>query len=155
MPALQSATFSIPLKTAKTSGLGDLGIPSPETAAVKKGKLGEAMQMLDGERIGRRYQNLRATLVKTTEGGVEVGRLVVAFEVFGDDNTPATVPSAVSARLMANGESVGDLQLGAPYLPFASCWYDNHFAAPVDPATCERIDAIELVAAGDEVRLTA
>jgi len=155
MPALQAATFTIPLKASKPVGLADLGIPMADSAAVKKGKLGEAMQMLDGERIGRRYQNLRATLVKTSEGGVEVGRLVVAFEVFGDDNAPAGTPAPVSARLMAGEAVVGDLPLGAPYLPFASCWYDNHFAAAVDPAACERIDAVQFVAGADEVRLTS
>lgn len=152
MPILQAATFTIDLRPAKTNGLGPLGLP-PDSE-VKKGKLAEAMQTLDGsDRIGRRYQNLRATLVRATEGGLPTVKFVLAFEVFGDDNVPLGTPSALSVRLLAGEGAAVELPLGMPFMPFAACWYENHFAVDVPPAAFVAIDRVEVVAAEDEVRM--
>ncbi len=153
MPALNDAAFTIDLKPAKTHGLADLGVPIHETTEVKKGKLIEAMQMLEGDRIGRRYQNLRATLVKASEGGQPSARLVLAFEVFGDDNVPEGAPSTLAARLMAGDQVLAELPLGSPFMPYASCWYENHFAADVPLDTFASIDRLQVVAAAQTVRL--
>jgi hypothetical protein len=152
MPALNAATFDIDLKPAKTHGLADLGVPLDDSTEVKKGKLGEAMQMLDGGKIGRRYQNLKATLLKATEGGQVGAKLVLTFEIFGDDNTTVGAPSAVSARLLAGGQTLAELPLGSPYLPYGSCWYENHFAAHVPLEAFATADRVQLLAAADEVR---
>lgn len=121
MTTLQATTFRIDLKPAKPNGLTELGVPAG--AEVKKGKLSEAMQMLaDGHTVGRRYQNLRATLLKAAEGGQAGVKLVLAFELFGDDNTAVGAPSPIHARLLAGDAVLADLTLGAPFLPYGSCW---------------------------------
>lgn len=153
MTALNAAAFTIDLKPAKTNGLADLGVPIDEGTEVKKGKLTEAMQMLEGERIGRRYQNLRATLLKANEGGQSGARLVLAFEVFGDDNVPQGAPSALAARLMAGEQVLAELPLGSPFMPYASCWYENHFAADVALDAFASADRVQLMAAGQLVRM--
>ena len=153
MAALLPATFKIDLKTAKTNGLAELGVPLAEGTEVKKGKLGEVMQMLDGERIGRRFQNLRATLLKATEGGQPGVKLVLAFEVFGDDNVPLAEPSAVSALVHAGERVLAEKTLGGLFLPYGSCWYENRFAVTLPLEAFEAADAVSLVAGADEVRL--
>jgi hypothetical protein len=153
MTALNAAAFTIDLKPAKTHGLTDLGVPIDEGTEVKMGKLTEAMQMLEGDRIGRRYQNLRATLLKANEGGQPGARLVLAFEVFGDDNVPQGAPSALAARLMAGEQVLADLPLGSPFMPYASCWYENHFAADVALEAFASADRVQLMAAGQPVRM--
>lgn len=152
MPALNAATFTIDLKPAKTNGMADLGVPIDETTEVKKGKLSEAMQMLDGDQIGRRYQNLRATLIKASEGGQAGAKLVLAFEVFGDNNTPLDLPLAVEARLLAGEQLLAKLALGVPYMPYASCWYENHFAASVALEAYAAADRVQVLTATEEVR---
>ncbi len=153
MPQLLPAVFDIALRPAKTHGLAELGVPMCEATEVKKGKLAEAMQLLGDERIGRRYQNLRATLLKTVEGGRTVAKLVLAFEVFGDDNTATGVPAPVSVRLRAGLETLAEATLGSPFMPFGSCWYENHFAADVDLDVWTKADGVQVVAAADDVRL--
>lgn len=153
MPTLLAATFAIDLKTAKTTGLAELGVPLTEATEVKKGRLAEAMQMLEGDKIGRRYQNLRATLLKASEGGQLGAKLVLTLEIFGDDNAPLAAPSALSARLLAGEQLLAELPLGQPYLPYASCWYDNHFAANVPLDAFATADRVEVLAAADDVRL--
>jgi hypothetical protein len=152
MPALLPATFVIPLKTAKTNGLAELGAPITEATEVKKGKLAEVMQTLEGGAVGRRFQNLRATLIKTPVGGDLGAKLVLAFEVFGDDNTPQGAPSGVAARLLAGGHTLAELPLGALFLPYGCCWFDNRFAADVPLADFAAADGVALVAAADDVR---
>ena len=153
MTALSAAAFTIDLKVAKTHGLAEVGVPITDATEVKKGKLMEAMQMLDGDRIGRRYQNLRATLVKTAEGGQASARLMLAFEIFGDDNVPQGAPSAVAARLLAGDQVLADLPLGSPFMPYASCWYENHFAADVALDAFASADRVQVLAGAQSVRL--
>jgi hypothetical protein len=152
MPRLQSATFVIPLKAAKTHGLGELGVPIADGTEVKTGKLSEVMQMQEGGAVGRRFQNLRTTLVKTTEGGQLGAKLVLAFEVFGDDNTSVGAPSSVFARLLAGEQTLAELPLGGLFMPYGCCWYDNRFASDLALADFDAADALALVAAADEVR---
>ena len=152
MPTLLPATFTIPLKSAKTHGLSELGAPVHDSTEVKKGKLAEAMQLLEGGKIGRRFQNLRATLVSTTEGGQAGAKLLLAFEVFGDDTAPLGAPSAVSVQLLAGEQVLAEHPLGTLYLPYGVCWYDNQFSANLDLATFAAADRISVLAAADEVR---
>lgn len=135
MAALLPAVFTFDLKPAKTNGLADLGVPLSDSTEVKKGKLAEAMQLLEGDQIGRRFQNLRATLVKATEGGQPGAKLLLSFEVFGDDTAPLKTPSAVSVWLQSGDQVLTEQTLGLLYLPYAVCWYDNHFAMDVPPRT--------------------
>jgi hypothetical protein len=152
MPELNAATFTIALKPAKTHGLAELGVPMDETTEVKKGKLVEAMQMLGGDKIGRRYQNLRATLIKTSEGGQPGAKLVLVFEVFGDDSVPVDLPCTMAARLLAGDQVLAELPLGAPFMPYASCWYANHFAANVVLDAYAAADQVQLLVAAESVR---
>lgn len=155
MAALLPATFKIDIKTAKTNGLAELGVPLTDSTEVKKGKLGEVMQMLEGDKIGRRFQNLRATLLKATEGGQPGVKLVLAFEVFGDDNAPVAEPAAVSAIIYAGGRVLAEKTLGTLFLPYGSCWYENRFAVGLPLEAFAEADAVSLVAAADEVRALA
>lgn len=153
MTTLLPASFRIDLKTAKTNGLAELGVPLTDSTEVKKGKLAEAMQMCEGgNKVGRRYQNLRATLLKATEGGQPGVKLVLAFELFGDDNAALTAPSPIKARLLAGDGVLAELTLGAPFLPYGSCWYDNRFAADLPLDAFAAADGVQVLAAADAVR---
>lgn len=153
MTTLLPAAFHIDLKTAKTNGLAELGVPLGDTTEVKKGKLAEAMQMqAGGDKVGRRYQNLRATLLKATEGGQAGVKLVLAFELFGDDNAAVGAPSPIQAQLLAGETVLAELTLGAPFLPYGSCWYENRFAADLPPDSFAVADAVRVLAAADTVR---
>lgn len=105
------------------------------------------------DKIGRRFQNLRATLVKTTQGGQPMAKLLLAFEVFGDDTAPVGAPSAVSVQLLAGDTPLAEQPMGALYLPYGVCWYDNQFAVNVDLETFAAADRVCVVAAADEVRM--
>lgn len=152
MPNLLSATFHIPLKAAKTHGLADLGVPLHDSTEVKKGKLAEAMQLLEGDKIGRRFQNLRATLVHTQEGGQGSVQLLLACEVFGDDSAPLGAPSGLSIQLWAGEQCLAEVPLGPLYLPYGVHWYDNQFALKLAPAVFATADRVSVLAAADEVR---
>lgn len=152
MAALLPATFTFDLKPAKTNGLADLGVPLNDSTEVKKGKLGEAMQMLEGDKIGRRFQNLRATLVKATEGGQVGAKLLLSFEVFGDDTAPLGAPAGVSVLLQAGDQVLAEQALGALYLPYAVSWYDNRFAVDVPLEAFAAVDRLSVLAAADAVR---
>lgn len=154
MTTLQATTFHIDLKPAKANGLAELGLPAGDATEVKKGRLSEAMQMLaGGERIGRRYQNLRATLLKASEGGQPGVKLVLACEIFGDDNTALGAPAPISAQLLAGDTVLAELTLGAPFLPYGACWYDNRFAADLPLAAFAAADAVRVSVPADAVRL--
>jgi hypothetical protein len=152
MPALLSSTFTIPLNVAKTHGLAELGVPLHDSTEVKKGKLAEAMQWLEDGKIGRRFQNLRATLVRTHEGGHANVQLLLACEVFGDDAVPVGAPSALSVQLWGGEQCLAETPLGPLYLPYGVHWYDNQFALKLAPETFASADRVSLLAAADEVR---
>lgn len=153
MAALLPATFTFDLKPAKTNGLADLGVPLNDSTEVKKGKLAEAMQLLEGDKIGRRFQNLRATLVKATEGGLAGAKLLLSFEAFGDDTAPLEAPPGVSVLLQTGDQVLVEQVLGALYLPYAVCWYDNHFAVNVPLDAFAAADRVSVLVAADEVRV--
>lgn len=153
MPILQAASFRIDLKTAKAQGLADLGVPLNNDTEVKKGKLSEAMQLMDGDKIGRRFQNLRAILVKASEGGVMDARLILSVELFGDDNAPLAQPAAIRAHLLAGSQVLNELTLGTPFMPYASCWYENRFAAQIPLDAYPLADAVQLLVGEEDVRV--
>lgn len=152
MIALAENKTSIPLAIAKPTGLNDLGVPQLETALVKKGKSQELIQVQETGAIGRRFQNLRVTGIKTSEGGVESCKVFVQFEVFGDDNVPAAANSGFAAALYAGEEALFELSPGALFLPYARCWYENRFVFDVPADAFERADRIEFIAQPDWVR---
>ena len=153
MPVLQSAAVAIPLQPAKTHGLADLGVPLGEATVVKKGKLGEFAQLLDEGRPGRRFQNVKVTAVRAEEGGQVAAQLIVSFEVFGDDNVPHGGNSGVQAALTAGGQVLAELQLGRLFMPYACCWYENRFVAPVPVSLFDQADGLSLQALADDVRM--
>lgn len=152
MPALLSTTVPLELKAAKTNGLADLGVPMVESTLVKKGKLGELDQLLDNGRIGRRFQNLRAILVKAEQGGEVHSTLILSLEAFGDDNVPVAGNQGVSVQLLAADKVLAEHKLGALFLPFGSCWYDNRFAVELGEALFDACDRLQFIAHADEVR---
>lgn len=153
MPALLLSSTAVAIKPAKPHGLADLGVPLTDATVVKKGKLGEFEQAQDSGKVGRRFQNIRVTAVKTSEGGVESSRLIVAFEVFGDDNVPVVGNQGVAAVLHAGDTKLMDLPLGPLFLPYACAWYENRYAADISNEVFDQLDSLSFVARADEVRL--
>ena len=94
---LESKTY-IDLAIAKPTGLNDLGVPILETTVVKKGKLHEFSQPMADGKVGRMFQNLRITGIKTIEGGTEAAKIFISFEVFGDSNIPKAANSGIKLR---------------------------------------------------------
>lgn len=155
MPALLLSTATIDLKPTKTNGLADLGVPVTDATLVKKGKLAEFVQPQDSGKVGRRFQNIRVTAVKTTEGGVEAAKLMVVFEVFGDDNVPVLANQGVSVSLSAGEQALADIPLGTLFMPYACAWYENRFAADIGNAVFDQLDRLHFTARADEVRALA
>ncbi len=155
MPALLHTVAPIELKAAKTHGLNDLGVPLTDATVVKKGKLAEFSQTLDSGRIGRRFQNVKVTVVKTADGGETSSKVMVSFEVFGDDNAPVVGNQGVAAVLHAGDKVLGERSLGAMFLPYACAWYENRYAFDITNDVFETLDRFSLVARADEVRMLA
>lgn len=154
MPDLIENTTSIKLKSAKTTGLGlaQLGFPVLESTQVKKGALNEFLQTTAEGAVGRRYQNLRATAVKTTEGGVESAKLFVQFEVFGDDNVPEGANGGFSVALTLGEEALLTLPASSLFLPYGRTWYENQAVFDLPLAVFEQADQVRFVAGADRVR---
>lgn len=152
MPMLVESRTPIKLAPAKPTGLNDLGVPLLASTAVKKGKLQELAQELEGGKVGRRFQNLRVTAVKTSEGDVESAKLFVQFEVFGDDSVPVAENSGFQATLFADQERLLELSTQSVYLPYARCWYENQSVFEIGSAVFDRVDRVEFVAKADQVR---
>ncbi len=155
MPALLHTVAPVELKPAKPHGLHDLGVPLTDETLVKKGKLAEFSQLLDSGRIGRRFQNVRITAVKTAEGGETASKVMVSFEVFGDDNTPVVGNQGVAAVLRAGERVLGEWSLGTMFLPYGCAWYENRFAIDIANDVFDVLDGFSLVARADEVRMLA
>jgi hypothetical protein len=153
MPALLLTAVPVPLKPAKTNGLADLGVPMGEDTLVKKGKLGEFEQLQDSGKIGRRFQNVRVTAVKATEGGQVVSKVIVVFEVFGDDNVPAAGNQGVALAVTAGGKTLLEAPLGTLFLPYGCHWYENRFSVDISNDVFEQCDSVNFVAKADEVRV--
>ena len=152
MPTLTENKTSIDLAITKPTGLNDLGVPLLETTRVKKGKLHEFTQALEDGKLGRRFQNLRVTAIKTVEGGIESAKMFVQFEVFGDDNVPEAANSGFEAALYAGPEGLLELTPGSMFLPYAHFWYDNRFVFDVTAEVFDRTDRFEFIAKPDQVR---
>ena len=153
MPRLLENKTPIQLGGAKPSGLNDLGVPLLASATVKKGKLQELTQVIEGGQVGRRFQNLRVTAVKTSEGDIQSAKLFLQFEAFGDDNVPISHNSGFAATLYAGGDSLLEVSAGSLFLPYARYWYENQFAFDISPTVFDRVDRIEFVAKADQVRI--
>jgi len=150
--ALSEQKALIPLASARSNGLNDLGVPRLETAMIKKGRLHELTQAVESGAVGRRFQNLRITAIKTAEGGVESTKVFVQFEVFGDDNVPEADGSGFEAALYGGVERLCVLRPGVVFMPYARCWYDNRFVFDVPAEVFERTDGFEFIARPDRVR---
>ncbi|WP_028310488.1 hypothetical protein [Derxia gummosa] len=150
MPALEKKSAFIPVASAKPTGLADLGIPGEPV--VKKGKLAEFTQPQDGGKVGRMFQNIRAVLASTTEGGQPSGKLVVLFEIFGDDNVPTGVNRGVDVALYAGDTLLAEYKHGAVFLPYACAWYENKIFFDIPLDVFEKADKLEFIALADEVR---
>ncbi|WP_139559426.1 hypothetical protein [Methylotetracoccus oryzae] len=152
MIALSEKKLLIPLKSAKATGLNDLGVPQPETAVIRKGTLHELTQRLESGAVGRRFQNLRVIAIKATEGGIESAKVFIQFEVFGDDNVPETESSGFEAALYGGSECLFALRPGAMFMPYARSWYENRFVFDIPIDVFERADGLEFTARADSVR---
>jgi hypothetical protein len=153
MIALAENKTLIPLTSAKSTGLNGLGIPQVEAATIKKGRLRELTQTLESGAVGRRFQNLRVTAVKTTEGGVESAKVFLQFEVFGDDNVPQAANSGFDAALCSGPACLLALPPATLFLPYARFWYDNRFVFDVTVEHFEKADGFEFIAKPDRVRV--
>ena len=152
MPDLFESKTFIDLTIAKPTGLNDLGAPLLDSTVVKKGKLHEFSQPMTDGKVARMFQNLRVTAIKTTEGGIELAKIFVSFEVFGDSNAPLAANSGIMIRLYAGQENLLSLTPGRMYLPFANFWYDNRFAFDIPNDVFDRADRLEFIARSDQVR---
>lgn len=149
---LESKTY-IDLAIAKPTGLNDLGVPILETTVVKKGKLHEFSQPMADGKVGRMFQNLRITGIKTSEGGAEAAKIFVSFEVFGDSNIPKAANSGFAIRLYASTENLLELAPDSMFLPYANFWYDNRFSFDIPCAVLDGADRLEFIAKPDQVRI--
>jgi hypothetical protein len=153
VPVLTENKMLIEMAIAKPTGLNDLGAPLLENTIVKKGKLREFSQSLEDGRIGRRFQNLRVTAIRTMQGAIESAKIFIQFEVFGDDNVPEAANSGFAARLYAGPECLLELTPDTMFLPYARFWYDNSFVFDVSADVYDRIDHFEFIARPDQVRI--
>jgi hypothetical protein len=155
MPTLTENTVFIDLAPGKAKGLSltELGVPLTEGTQIKKGRINEFLQLMEDETVGRRYQNIRATVVKAAEGGEISVKFFLQFEVFGDDNTPVAGNSGVVPALLAGGELLLELPASPAFLPYAGSWYENQFVYDMPADLFGRISRIQLKALPDDVRL--
>lgn len=156
MPTLAENTTFVELKTAKTTGLGmaQLGIPVQDDTQVKKGKLHEFIQLTHDEKVGRRYQNIRVTAVKTAEGGIDSAKVFFQFEAFGDDNVPEAPGSAAfSVALFAGDTCLLALPASSLFLPYGRAWYENQFVYEVPLAAFDQADRLQFTVKADQVRM--
>ncbi|MBS0344900.1 MAG: hypothetical protein JSR69_00435 [Proteobacteria bacterium] len=155
VPTLAENTTHIDLAPAKPKGLSltQLGVPLLEGTVIKKGKLPEFLQLFaDGSKAGRRYQNIRITAAKAQEGAVETARVIVQFEVFGDENVPEADNSGFGITLCAGGEALLELPQTSAFLPYAACWYENQFFYEVPTALFDQVDGLHFTVKADQVR---
>lgn len=154
MPVLTENTALIALKSAKPTGLGmtQLGIPVLDSTQVKKGKLHEFLQSTEDGKVGRRYQNIRVTAVRTAEGGVESGKVFLQFEVFGDDNVPEGACGGYSVALLSGAEVLLTLPASSLFLPYGRAWYENQVVFDVPLTIFDKAEQLQLTVAADRVR---
>lgn len=155
VPALVENTTLIDLKAAKPIGssVTQLGVPVLDSTAIRKGKLNEFIQLVDDGKVGRRFQNIRVTGVKTHEGGIESAKIFVQFEAFGDDNVPLEANSGFAATLLAGPDTLLELAPGSVFLPYARYWFENQFVYEIPTGVFDRADRLAFTARADQVRM--
>jgi len=155
VPALAENTTHIELAIAKPKGLSltQLGVPLQEGTVIKKGALHEFIQLLEDGKVGRRFQNIRITGVKTREGGSESAKVFVQFEVFGDDNVPMAANSGFGVSLCTGAESLLELPPSSAFLPYAGTWYENQYVYDVPTTFFDQCDRLQFTTKADQVRM--
>jgi len=151
---LKEGSTCIELQPGKAKGLSlkSLGIPLSDGTRIKKGQLNEFLQVLEDDAVGRRYQNIRATLVEADEGGQTSLKLFLQFEVFGDDNVPVEPGLGVVPTLLAGDDILEALPRSDCFLPYAGSWYDNQLVFDLNPALFDRASQLRLTAVSGPVR---
>ncbi|QSA97566.1 hypothetical protein [Methylococcus sp. EFPC2] len=152
MAALTKNTATIELASAKTNGLANLGVPIDESTQVKKGKLQEFLQTLDTGAIARRYQNIRVTAIKTTEGGRLFSKVIVQFEVFGDDWNSVGVNTGVDFALYQGDKLLHSIQQGRIFLPYTRSWYEDQYEHTIPNEVFDELTRLDFIANADEVQ---
>lgn len=152
MVALTKNIASIELAPARINGLSQLGIPTEDGTEAKRGKLQEFLQTLETSAIARRYQNIRVIAVKAPEAGQTVARLIVQFEVFGDDWRSVGDNTGVSYVLYKGDEPLTELAHGPLFLPFCRHWYEDQYEHAIPIETFDALTRIEFVALADEMQ---
>jgi hypothetical protein len=154
VPILTENTTLIDLKPAKSTGLGmaQLGFPVLDSTLVKKGKLNEFLQSTADGKVGRRYQNIRVTAVKTAEGGVESAKVFLQFEVFGDDNVPEGANGGYTVALLSGTETLLTLPASSLFLPYGRAWYENQVVFDVPLEVFGKADKLQLTVNTDQIR---
>ena len=152
MPSLQETRIVVTLAPAKPAGLAELGAPSVDAAVVKKGRAHEFPQLLTDGKIGRRFQDVRVTGIKTVEAGVLSAKLFVQFEVFGDDTAGPANGVGFDAALFAGAQQLAILSSSSLFLPYANFWYPNRFVFEVSLSDFDQADRLEFIAKPEEVR---
>ena len=154
MPVLIQNTTQIALKSAKPTGLGmaQLGFPVLDSTQVKKGKLNELLQSTEDGKVGRRYQNIRVTAVRTAEGGVESAKVFLQFEVFGDDNVPEGTNGGYTVALLNGTDALLTLPASSLFLPYGRAWYENQAVFDLPLAVFDQADQLQLTVNTDQIR---
>ena len=154
VPTLAENTTHIDLAIAKPKGLSltQLGVPLLEGTVIKKGKLPEFIQLFEDGKAGRRYQNIRVTAVKTREGELESAKIIVQFEVFGDENVPVAANSGFGLTLRAGDTSLVELPPSSVFLPYAGSWYENQYVHEIPTALFDQCDGLAFTMREDQVR---
>ena len=154
MLVLTENTTLIELKSAKPTGLGmtQLGIPALDSTLVKKGKLNEFLQSTADGKVGRRYQNIRVTAVKTAEGGIESAKVFLQFEAFGDDNVPVGANGGYTVALLSGADALLTLPASSLFLPYGRAWYENQAVFDVPLDIFDKADQLQLTVNTDQVR---
>lgn len=151
MPALQETRVVVTLAPAKTGGLADLGVPLSDTTVVRKGRVHEFAQMLADGKIGRRFQDLRVMAIRTEEGGAPSAKVIVQFEVFGDDTATPAAGSGIEVAFFAGETPLASLSSGSLFLPYANFWYPNRFVFELPMAAFDQLDRLEFIVKPQEV----
>jgi hypothetical protein len=155
VPTLAENTTHIDLANAKPKGLSltQLGVPLREGTVIKKGTLPEFIQLFEDGKAGRRFQNIRITAVKTLEGDSESAKLIVQFEVFGDENVPLAANSGFAITLCAGTDTLVELPPTSAFLPYAGTWYENQFVYDTTTHFFDQCDRLRFTLRADQVRL--
>lgn len=151
MPALQETRVDVKFAPAKPVGLDDLGVPVVDGTVIKKGRVHELLQLLADGAIGRRFQDLRVIGIRTIEAGAPSAKLVVQFEVFGDNTLAPTSGTGIDVTLFAGTQPLASLSSTSLFLPYANFWYANRFVFDVPMADFDQADRLEFIARPEEV----